>query len=358
VAQAAVYLLTQMGKAGAPGLLVALDSKIVDKKVAAMDALAAIKHYRAATRLGDFLLTGDGQALETLRNASIRNLKSMGIYVIPYMIPLLLHRLAPVRGVRDARDHRRADRHEQPEGLAPVVEREQAEGRGAGVGERRSNDPQNGFHRRGAEFAEFAENSPNRGLGIGPSPLPLTPTVVAARTRPARPSCVAPLARRSAELEDRADPGSARRFGAVQESVSKPPRAVRPSHVRGHNPKERAMKYLCLAYGDQKKMEALTKAEFEALVASACRWTRTAQDGAARVVRESGVGATTIRTRGGKMQVTDGPFVETKETSRAHRHRGARSERGDPHCLAAPARGMGEEGAGRSRSSIADGCHQ
>ena len=27
------------------------------------------------------------------------------------------------------------------------------------------------------------------------------------------------------------------------------------------------MKYLCLAYGDQQKMEALTKAQFDALVA-------------------------------------------------------------------------------------------
>lgn len=89
VATAAVFLLTQMGRPGAPGLLVALDSKIVEKKVAAMDALAAIKHYKSATRLGDFLVTGDGQALETLRAAAIRNLKSMGVYVVPYMIPLL-----------------------------------------------------------------------------------------------------------------------------------------------------------------------------------------------------------------------------------------------------------------------------
>lgn len=89
VAASAIYLLTQMGRAGAAGLLVALDSKLVDKKVAAMDALAAIKYYKSATRLGDFLVTGDGQALETLRAAAIKNLKAMGVYVIPYMIPLL-----------------------------------------------------------------------------------------------------------------------------------------------------------------------------------------------------------------------------------------------------------------------------
>ncbi len=89
VATSAIFLLTQMGRAGAVGLLEALDSKLVDKKVAAMDALAAIKYYKSAERMGNFLVTGDGQALETLRAAAIRNLKAMGVYVIPYMIPLL-----------------------------------------------------------------------------------------------------------------------------------------------------------------------------------------------------------------------------------------------------------------------------
>jgi hypothetical protein len=89
VASSAVNLLVAMGRPGGPGLLVALDSKIVEKKVAAMDGLAAIRWYRSATRIGDFLVTGDGHALETLRAAAIRNLKSMGTPVIPYMIPLL-----------------------------------------------------------------------------------------------------------------------------------------------------------------------------------------------------------------------------------------------------------------------------
>jgi hypothetical protein len=89
VASSAVNLLTAMGRAGAAGLLVALDSKIVEKKVAAMDALAAIRCYRASTRLGDFLVTGDGPALETLRAAALRNLKAMGVYTVPYLIPLL-----------------------------------------------------------------------------------------------------------------------------------------------------------------------------------------------------------------------------------------------------------------------------
>ena len=89
VAGAAVNLLTSMGRAGGPGLLVALDSKIVEKKVAAMDALAAIRYYRASTRMGDFLVTGDGAALEKLRSAALDNLKKMGVYTVPYLIPLL-----------------------------------------------------------------------------------------------------------------------------------------------------------------------------------------------------------------------------------------------------------------------------
>jgi hypothetical protein len=89
VAESALNLLTSMGRAGGPGLLVALDSKIVDKKVAAMDALSAIRYYRAATRMGDFLVTGDGPALESLRTAACRNLKLMGVYTVPYLIPLL-----------------------------------------------------------------------------------------------------------------------------------------------------------------------------------------------------------------------------------------------------------------------------
>lgn len=89
VAGAALNLLIAMGRAGGPGLLVALDSKIVDKKVAAMDGIASIRWYRAATRMGDYLVTGDGAVIESLRNGAIRNLKLMGKPVVPYMIPLL-----------------------------------------------------------------------------------------------------------------------------------------------------------------------------------------------------------------------------------------------------------------------------
>jgi len=74
------------------------------------------------------------------------------------------------------------------------------------------------------------------------------------------------------------------------------------------------MKYLCLAYGDQTKMEALSKAEFEALVAKCGPMDEELRSTGQVVMTESLEWATTtIRTRDGKQLVTDGPFVESKE---------------------------------------------
>jgi len=74
------------------------------------------------------------------------------------------------------------------------------------------------------------------------------------------------------------------------------------------------MKYLCLAYGDQKKMAALTKAEFEALVAK-CRVHDEELHKSGHFVQSESLewGVTTVRSRNGKVVVTDGPFVETRE---------------------------------------------
>jgi hypothetical protein len=76
------------------------------------------------------------------------------------------------------------------------------------------------------------------------------------------------------------------------------------------------MKYLCLVYLEEKKLDALSKSEFDALVAEALAYDV--------VLRQSGhllsahalqsvQAATTIRTRNGKLSMTDGPFAETKE---------------------------------------------
>jgi hypothetical protein len=74
------------------------------------------------------------------------------------------------------------------------------------------------------------------------------------------------------------------------------------------------VKYLCLAYGDQKKMSTLTKEQFEALVAR-CKLHDDELHASGHFVAAHSLewDCTTIRARGDKTVVTDGPFVETKE---------------------------------------------
>ncbi len=76
------------------------------------------------------------------------------------------------------------------------------------------------------------------------------------------------------------------------------------------------MKYLCLVYREEKKVDAMSRPEFAAFVAE-----HRAYD---ELLRKSGHGivaeglqpvrtATTVRMRNGKVTTTDGPFAETKE---------------------------------------------
>ena len=76
------------------------------------------------------------------------------------------------------------------------------------------------------------------------------------------------------------------------------------------------MKYLCLIYDEEKKMDAMSKTESEAFMGEYFAFTEG--------IRKSGhyVGgealqpvqtATTVRLRNGKVSTTDGPFAETKE---------------------------------------------
>jgi hypothetical protein len=90
VADGAISLLTQMGKAGGPGLVAALDTKIVEKKIKVIGALADVKYYRSATKLAErFLGTSNTDPAPRLRDAAMEALKKMGVYVIPYLIPML-----------------------------------------------------------------------------------------------------------------------------------------------------------------------------------------------------------------------------------------------------------------------------
>ncbi|HYT65279.1 MAG TPA: YciI family protein [Vicinamibacterales bacterium] len=76
------------------------------------------------------------------------------------------------------------------------------------------------------------------------------------------------------------------------------------------------MKYLCLIYDEEKKLQAMTKSEMDALMGEYFAFTND--------LRSSGNylggndlqpirNATTVRVRNGKVSTTDGPFAETRE---------------------------------------------
>ena len=76
------------------------------------------------------------------------------------------------------------------------------------------------------------------------------------------------------------------------------------------------MKYLCLAYYDEKKFETLTPADMAA-IAKECRPLDDDLRGTGRLLEVGSLAATkdsvSLRPRGGKVSVTDGPFAETRE---------------------------------------------
>ena len=76
------------------------------------------------------------------------------------------------------------------------------------------------------------------------------------------------------------------------------------------------MKYLCLIYDEEKRLQAMTKSELDALMQEYFVFTKA--------IEQSGnmlggydlqpvQNATTVRVRAGKVSTTDGPFAETKE---------------------------------------------
>ncbi len=76
------------------------------------------------------------------------------------------------------------------------------------------------------------------------------------------------------------------------------------------------MKYLCLVYYDEAKLDALSKSEFDALVNESLAYDDQLRKGGHFVAAnalESVQTATTLRTRNGRLSTTDGPFAETKE---------------------------------------------
>jgi len=77
------------------------------------------------------------------------------------------------------------------------------------------------------------------------------------------------------------------------------------------------MKYLCLAYEEEAKLNALSPAEWDALRAETLAYVdKLIQSGRLLTAEplQSIHTATTVRVRDGKTVLTDGPFAETKET--------------------------------------------
>ena len=76
------------------------------------------------------------------------------------------------------------------------------------------------------------------------------------------------------------------------------------------------MKYLCLVYVDERKLDALSPSEMNALVAESLAYDDELRRGGHLVIASALQRvrtATTVRHQSGKVLTTDGPFAETKE---------------------------------------------
>jgi len=74
------------------------------------------------------------------------------------------------------------------------------------------------------------------------------------------------------------------------------------------------MRYLCLAYGDRKKIEALSKDEFAALIEKFKMHDEEIKKSGHYISGESLEWTVmSVRPKDGKPVISDGPFVETRE---------------------------------------------
>jgi len=82
------------------------------------------------------------------------------------------------------------------------------------------------------------------------------------------------------------------------------------------NEAEKIMKYLCMVYIDEEKLDALSESELDALDGESLAYDEQLRKSGHYLVSnalQSVQTATTIRLRKGKTFTTDGPFAETKE---------------------------------------------
>jgi hypothetical protein len=76
------------------------------------------------------------------------------------------------------------------------------------------------------------------------------------------------------------------------------------------------VKYLCLVYVDEVKLEALSESETDTLVRESLAYDGMLRENGHYVCSEALQPvrtATTVRVRNGRLSATDGPFAETKE---------------------------------------------
>jgi hypothetical protein len=99
--------------------------------------------------------------------------------------------------------------------------------------------------------------------------------------------------------------------------LSNLPQAKRLFSEEGIQPsKENEMKYLCLVFYDEKKRNALSDRESQAMIEEAITFDNDMRNSGhlltAHPLHQTHT-ATTVRVRAGKVMVTDGPFAETNE---------------------------------------------
>jgi hypothetical protein len=100
-------------------------------------------------------------------------------------------------------------------------------------------------------------------------------------------------------------------------SNSRPPGRLHGVHgsTRTRRPED-SMKYLCLIYDDEKKIEGMSQADSDQFMAAYFAFSDDIQKSGQYIHGEAlqpVQTATTLRSRNGKVSTTDGPFAETKE---------------------------------------------
>jgi hypothetical protein len=76
------------------------------------------------------------------------------------------------------------------------------------------------------------------------------------------------------------------------------------------------MKYLCMAYEEEKKFHDMSRSDWDALRGETLDYVDTLKESGHLVIThalQSARTAKTVRIRNGKLSMTDGPFAETKE---------------------------------------------